>query len=150
MKVFLKKNVEKIGLEGEILKVADGFAQNYLFPRKLAVQITPENEAYYTARIKNVVHRKEVIASATSMLAEKIKSTTITLKRKMHDDGKLYGSVSSQEIAELLADKGISIAKSQVDFDKSIKAKGTYEVTVKLSSRLQPKLTLKVLPENLV
>ena len=75
MKIFLTKNVEKIGLAGEILKVADGFAQNFLFPRKLAVQVTPENEAFYTAKIKKVEQRKEVIASSTSMLAETIKTT---------------------------------------------------------------------------
>lgn len=147
MKVYLTKNVEKVGLEGEILKVADGFAQNYLFPRKLAVQVTPQNEAFYTAKIKTVEHRKEVIASTTSMLAEKIKSIVITVKRKMHDDGKLYGAISSQEIVDVLTEKGVSVAKSQVDFEKSIKAKGTYEVTIKLSSRLQPKLTLRVIPE---
>ena len=67
MKVFLTKNVEKIGLAGEILKVADGFAQNFLFPRKLAVQITPENEAFYTTKLKKVEQRKEVVASATSL-----------------------------------------------------------------------------------
>ncbi len=150
MKVFLTKNVEKIGLEGQILKVADGFAQNYLFPKKLAVQVTPENEAFYTAKIKHAVHKKEAVATETSMLAETIKSTVITAKiakDKIHHDGKLYGSISAQDIVNLLAEKRISITKSQVEFDKSIKAKGTYEVTIKLSSRLKPKVTLKVISE---
>jgi large subunit ribosomal protein L9 len=151
MKVFLTKNVEKIGLAGEILKVADGFAQNFLFPRKLAVQVTAENESFYTAKIKKVEQRKEVIASSTSMLAERIKSISITIKRKIHDDGKLYAAISPQEIVDALAlipDK-VSIRKSQVEFDKSIKAKGTYEnmVTITLSSTLKPKLKqLKVVP----
>ncbi len=151
MKVFLTKNVEKIGLAGEILKVADGFAQNFLFPRKLAVQVTAENESFYTAKIKKVEQRKEVIASSTSMLAERIKSISITIKRKIHDDGKLYAAVSPQEIVDALAlipDK-VSIRKSQVEFDKPIKAKGTYEniVTITLSSTLKPKLKqLKVVP----
>ena len=152
MKVFLTKNVEKIGLAGEILKVADGFAQNFLFPRKLAVQVTAENESFYTAKIKKVEQRKEVIASSTSMLAERIKSISITIKEeKIHDDGKLYAAVSPQEIVDALAlipDK-VSIRKSQVEFDKPIKAKGTYEnmVTITLSSTLKPKLKqLKVVP----
>ena len=150
MKIFLTKNVEKIGLAGEILKVADGFAQNFLFPRKLAVQITPENEAFYTAKIKKVEQRKEVIASSTSMLAETIKTTKITLKRKMHDDGKLYASISPQEVVDALAAERISIRKSQVEFDKPIKAKGTYDdvITITLSTSLKPKLKqLKVVPE---
>ena len=150
MKIFLTKNVEKIGLAGEILKVADGFAQNFLFPRKLAVQVTPENEAFYTAKIKKVEQRKEVIASSTSMLAETIKTTKITLKRKMHDDGKLYASISPQEVVDALAAERISIRKSQVEFDKPIKAKGTYDdvITITLSTSLKPKLKqLKVVPE---
>ncbi len=148
MKVYLTKNVEKIGMQGEIVKVSDGFATNYLFPKKLAVQITDANESYFASREKKIEHRKEVIATQTSMLAEKIKATTLILKRKMHDDSKLYGSVSPQEIADLLSEKGIGVSKNQVVFDKSIKEKGTYEVTIKLSSRLQPKLKISVVPEK--
>lgn len=147
MKVYLVKDVEKVGMAGEIVEVSDGYGSNFLLPRKLAVQITPENEQFYKTRIKHVENRKEVVATATSMLAEKIKSTTIVLKRKMHDDNKLYGSIGSNEIVDLLAEKGISVSKNQVQFDKSIKSKGTYEITIKLSSRLQPQLTIKVVPE---
>ncbi len=147
MRVFLRKDVEKVGLAGEIVKVSDGFALNYLIPRGLAVIVTPENESQFKVRAQKIEHRKEVVASKTSMLAEKIKSTELVLKRKMHDGEKLYGSVSPAEIVDLLSEKGISISKSQVDFDKSIKERGTYPVTIKLSSKLQPKITLKVVPE---
>ena len=147
MKVFLLKDVEKVGLAGELLRVADGFAQNFLFPRKLAVKITAENENFYATKIKKVDQRKEVIASATSMLAEKIKSTAIIIKRKMHDDDKLYGSIAPGEVVDALAAKGISVKKSQIQFEKSIKSKGTYEIIIELSSRLKPKVTLKVVPE---
>jgi len=144
MKVFLLKDVEKIGLAGEIIKVKDGFATNYLVPRKLAVILTAENEKHYTGRVKNVEHRKEVISTKTSMLAEKIGSFQLKLKCKTHDDGKLYGSVSPADIVDLLGEKGISISKNQVEFGKSIKSTGTYKVTIKLSSKLKPVLTLKV------
>jgi large subunit ribosomal protein L9 len=148
MKVYLKKDVAKVGMAGEIVKVSDGYAKNFLFPRSLAVEITEDNELFYTSRQKTVVHRKEVIASQTSMLAEKIKDIHLTLKRKMHDGQKLYGSISPLEIVDALAQKSVKIAKSQVIFDKSIKEKGTYEVTIKLSSRLQPKMKVTVLPET--
>lgn len=148
MKVFLLKNIEKVGLAGEILKVTDGYAQNFLFPHKLAVKITPDNEEFYLNKIKQVENRKEVIASATSMLAEKIKSTPLVIKRKIHDDGKLYASIAASEIADVLTDKGISISKSQVQIDKSIKSTGTYEVVIKLSSRLQPVLKVKVVADH--
>lgn len=147
MKVYLLKDVPKIGMAGEVLKVADGFGQNFLLPRKLAVEITIQNESFYMQREKVVEHRKEVVATKTSMLAEKIGSIKLTLKRKMHDDGKLYGAISALEIVDLLAEKGVSISKSQVDLDKSIKAKGSYDVTIKLSSSLKPTVKLTIISE---
>lgn len=147
MKVFLKKNVEKIGLAGEIINVNDGFARNFLMPRDLAVEITPDNAEYYAKKIKTVEKRKEAIATETSMLAEKIKELKLVLKKKMHDDGKLYGAVSQHEVAELLAEKGVAVSKNQVVFDKAIKTKGTHEVTIKLSLRLQPKVRVTVAAE---
>lgn len=147
MKVYLLKDVTKIGIAGEIIKVSDGFAQNFLLPKKLGIEVNDKNENFFKQKAEIVENRKEVIASETSMLAEKIKATQLQLKKKLHDDDKLYGAVTAQEVVELLAAKGISISKSQVQFDKSIKSKGTHEVTIKLSSRLQPKLILKVVGE---
>jgi len=147
MKVYLKKNVEKVGIAGEIINVADGFARNYLMPRDLAIEITSSNAAFYTARSKSVENRKEIIATETSLLAEKIKELKLSVKRKMHEDGKLYGAVTPSDIVDLLAQKGISISKNQVILNKSIKTKGTYELVIKLSARLQPSIQLHVLPE---
>ncbi len=148
MKVFLLKNVSNIGAAGEIVKVSDGYAANFLFPRKLAVQVTPENEASFAVRQQKREKQNALVETQTSLLAEKIKAITLTLKRKLHDGVKLYGSVNPQEIVDLLADKGVSIAKNQVVFDKSIKEKGSYSVIIKLSSRLQPAVTVKVVAEQ--
>ena len=148
MKVYLLKDVEKVGLAGELISVKDGFADNFLFPKKLAIKITPENEAFYAKRTKTIEKRKDVISSKTSMLAEKIKGTTITLVRKIHDDNRLYGSVGEGEIVDALAQAGISVSKNQVLFDKSIKEKGTHKVTIKLSSALQPQVTVKIVAET--
>jgi large subunit ribosomal protein L9 len=147
MKVFLLKNIAKVGLAGEIIKVEDGYARNYLFPRNLAVEITSANEGFYLKKVKSFEHRKEAIETETSLLAEKIKELAVTIKRKMHDDGKLYGAISQADIVDILAQKGVNVSKSQVLIDKSIKSKGKFEVTIKLSSRLQPTLTLNVISE---
>ncbi len=147
MKVYLLKDIEKIGFAGEILKVKDGYAQNYLFPQKLAVQVTPANEALYSKKFIEVENRKKAIASKTSMLAEKITKLKLSLKRKMHDNGKLYGSINPQEIADLLGKEGVKVSKSQILFDKSIKERGTYDIIVKLSNSLQPKMSLKITAE---
>lgn len=147
MRIFLKKDIEKIGMAGEIIKVSDGFARNFLFPKGLAVEITPQNASFYQKQVKQVEHHKEVVESQTSMLAERIGSMTLTLKRKLHDDGKLYGAINQAEIADALSEKGVSIAKNKVVFSKSIKSKGNHEVTIKLTSRLQPRVKVTILPE---
>src|SRR5205807_6636310 len=105
----LVKNVEKIGMAGELLNVSDGFAANFLIPKKMAIQITPNNEQFYMQKKKDVAHRKEVIETETSMLAENIKSLNLVIKRKMHENGKLYGAISAAEIATLLMEKATSL-----------------------------------------
>lgn len=148
MKVYLTKDVEKVGMAGEIVKVNPGFANNFLIPRKVGIIINSSNESFYKAKAKKVEHRKEVISNKSSMLAEKIKQLTLTLKRKTHDDGRLYGAINGSEVSELLSKEGVSVAKNQVEFGKSIKSIGTYKVTIKLSSKLQPQFSLKVVSEK--
>lgn len=147
MKIFLLKSVEKIGIAGEIIKAADGYAINYLIPNKLGVEVTKSNEKSFAKRTVIIDQRKEVIATKTSILAEKIKSLTVTLKCKTHDKDKLFGSINPNEIVDALANHGVNIAKNQVEFGKSIKNTGTYSVTIKLSSSLKPELTVKVVAE---
>jgi len=147
MRVYLLKDIEKVGLAGEVIKISEGYARNFLIPKKLAVEITKENEHHYLSKVRTVEKRKEVVATQTSMLAEKVKGIELTVKRKTHDDGKLYGSISSGDLVDLLAAKGIKVSKNQIEFEKAVKSKGTYEVEVKLSSKLRPKFKLKVISE---
>ena len=142
MEVFLRKNVAKIGLAGEIIKVGDGFARNFLIPQGLAVEMTSHNKAQFEAKIRKVENRKEIIASEMSMFADRIAGTSVTLKRKMHDNGSLYGAISTSDIVEALSKEGISVAKSQIDIEKPIKTKGSFKVTIKLSSHLKPSITV--------
>jgi len=147
MEVYLCKDVEKVGLAGEIIRVGDGFARNFLIPQGWAIEITSSNKAQFLSKIRKVENRKEVIASQTSMLAEKLSSIAITLKRKMHDNGQLYGSINASEIVAALAEQGVSISKSQVELDKSIKSKGTFKITIKLTTRLKPTITVTIIAE---
>ncbi len=147
MEVYLRKDVEKIGLAGEIIKVGDGFARNFLIPQGLAVEITTTNKSQYLLKIRKVENRKEVIATQTSMLAEKLNTISLTLKCKMHDDGQLYGSINASTIVEALAEKGISITKNQVEFEKTIKSKGTFKVGIKLTNRLKSIITTHIVSE---
>jgi len=114
MEVYLRKDVEKIGLAGEIINVGDGFARNFLIPQGFA---------------------------------EKLNTISITLKRKMHDDGQLYGAINASEVVDALANQGISITKSQVEFEKSIKSKGMFKVSIKLTTRLKSAITVTIIAE---
>ena len=144
MKVYLLKDIEKVGIAGEIINVSEGYAKNFLLPRKLALEVSTSNEEFFKKRAKTIENRKEAIESATSMLSEQIKSIHLTLKKKIHDDNRLYAAVNPADVVDLLSEKNIKVTKSQVIFNKSIKEVGTYPVTIKLSSKLQPQLTLKV------
>ncbi|MBS1987469.1 50S ribosomal protein L9 [Candidatus Dependentiae bacterium] len=148
MKVYMLKDVEKVGMNGQIITVSDGYAQNFLFPRKLAVKVTDENIAFLKQKqIKEKV-TAEVISTKAAMLAERIKNIQLVIKEKTHDDGKLYGSVSADEIVDLLKAKEVAINKKQVDFPKAIKEVGEHKVTIKISSKLKPQLTLKVVSKE--
>lgn len=145
MKVYLLKDIEKVGIAGEIITVSEGYAKNFLFPRKLALEVSTSNEAFFQKRAKTIDNRKQAIESASSMLSEQIKSLHLTIKKKIHDDNRLYAAINPSDIVDLLAEKNIKISKSQVIFDKSIKEVGSHSITIKLSSKLQPQMTLKVI-----
>ena len=100
----------------------------------------------YSKKAITIKNRKEAVSSKTSMLAEKISQLNLMLKKKMHED-KLYGSIGTTEVVELLKQEGVAVAKNQIVFDKRITQKGKYDVKVKLSATLQPSFTLKVVSE---
>ncbi|MCL5436941.1 MAG: 50S ribosomal protein L9 [Candidatus Dependentiae bacterium] len=144
MKIFLLEQVKNVGGAGDIVTVSDGFARNFLLPRKKGMVVTPDNEATFARRLEKIKAREELGNVKKSSLSDRIGSLQIVLRRKMHDDGKLYGAIGGQEIADALSEHGVSIAKNQVVFDKSIKERGVHSVTIKLSASLQPKLAVKV------
>lgn len=147
MEVYLLKTVQKIGLEGEIIKVGDGFARNFLIPKGLAVEITSHNKHQYESKIRKVENRKSIIATEILILADKISTLSLTAKRKMHDNGQLYGSIKALEIVEMLATKGVSIEKNQVELSEAIRNKGSFKILIKLSPQVKTSFTLHVVAE---
>lgn len=145
--VFMKKDVEHIGMKGSLLKVSSGYANNFLIPKGFARIVSEKEVGELKKKNKNIESLKSQVASKTSILCENIKKTSLTIKQKAHDDGKLYGAVPASLVAAELKSKGFSVSKSQIEFNKSIKKIGQYVVTVKLSSKLKPELNLKVIEE---
>jgi len=145
MKVYLLKDVEKIGMAGAIIKVSDGYALNFLIPRKLAIKVNDKNAEFLKGKILKAEVDKKILNSKVTMLAERIKNMHLVIKKRTHDNGKLYGAINADDIVELLKKNEININKKQVEFTKSIKTSGEHKVIIKLSSKLKPTITLKVI-----
>ncbi|MCB9493565.1 MAG: 50S ribosomal protein L9 [Epsilonproteobacteria bacterium] len=148
MKVYMLKDVEKVGMSGQIINVSDGYANNFLLPRKFALEVTGKNMSFLESKQQQVRVTAEAIASKAGMLAERIKTMHLTIKERVHDDGKLYGSVGADEIVQLLKDKDITVNRKQIEFEKSVRSVGEHKVIVRLSSKLRPAFTLKVVAKE--
>lgn len=148
MKIFLVENVQNVGKAGEVVSVSDGFARNFILPSKKGIEVTAHNESDFAKRAERLKARENTSQVKKSSLADRIESLQVTIRRKVHDDGKLYGAINTQEISDALASEGVSVAKNQVLIEKSIKARGLHSVVIKLSSSLQPRLAVKVVADN--
>jgi large subunit ribosomal protein L9 len=144
MQVVLLERVEKLGQIGDVVKVKDGFARNYLLPKKKALRATKANLAYFeTQRVqleaKNLERRKDA-----EQVGEKLKGKIFVLLRQAGDRGQLYGSVAPRDIADTITTGGFSIARTQVPIDKAIKSIGLHEITVVLHPEVRVPVTINV------
>ena len=148
MKVILTKDVDKLGKSGEMKTVADGFATNFLIPRKLAV---PAAGGAYRAWQHDIASREEKRArerEEAEIAATRISSTTLTMGVKVGEGGKLYGSITSKDIADALGRRGITVDRHKIDLEQPIKSLGTYKVAIKVFSGMTPEVTIVVEPKG--
>ena len=145
MKVILKQDIKGIGKKDEIHEVSDGYARNYLFPRKLAA--VADASAVNVARSKEAAadfHEAETVAAAKD-LAAKIEGKTVTIKAKGGASGRLHGKVTGKEVAELLTTlTGTEIEKKKVELPSAIKEFGSYDASVRLYAGVVAPFKLKV------
>jgi len=147
MKVILKEDVKTIGNMGEIVDVADGFARNYLVPKGLAAEANVKNIRSMEHEKKIIQEKSKKIKASAQSLSEQIANITLTMKAKAGEEGRLFGSVTSMDIAELLRNEGLEIDKKKISLDEPIKRLGTYAVNVKLHSDVSAQLTIQVVEE---
>lgn len=147
MKVILKDDVKNLGSMGQVVDVADGFARNYLVPRGLAVEANTKN-------IKSLEHEKKVIQekakkikSQVQDISEKISSMTIVIKAKVGEEGKLFGSVTSMDIAEQMKNEGIEVDKKKISLEEPIKRIGSYSVNIKMHPEITTQVNIQVVEE---
>jgi large subunit ribosomal protein L9 len=141
MEIILTQDVDKIGKTGSVMKVKDGFARNFLFPRNLAIPATPANLKRIEQEAKMVANLRQQQKEKAETLCERLNGISITVPAVTHDEEKLYGSVSSADIIEALNQEGISeFTKEAVVLDEPIKSIGVYDVTI----RLHPEVSAKI------
>ena len=148
MKVILTSDVTKLGKSGELKTVADGYAQNYLIPNRLAV---PAAGGAYRAYVHDIASREEKRTrerADAEVTANRIGSTTLTMGVKVGEGGKLYGSITSKDIADALARRGIDVDRHKIDLEEPLKSLGTYKVAVKVFAGMTPEVTIVVEPKG--
>ena len=148
MKVILLQDLYKHGVAGEVVKVADGFARNYLIPRKMAIQAS-ESALRRTENVrKNVEARKEQYNNMLNDLGRQIDGVELIFGRRAASTGKLFGSVTTQEIAdELDRVTSVDINRRRIS-QQSLREIGTHEVPVRLGTEVSPMLTITIVPED--
>jgi large subunit ribosomal protein L9 len=132
MQVILKKDIEKLGKAGEVASVKDGYARNYLIPKGLALVATPGNLKVIEREKKKETVLLEQAKQQAQEIAEKINATSCTISVKAGEDGKLFGSVTNQDIALAYKQEGINIDRKKIELTEPIKEVGVFKVNVKL------------------
>ena len=149
-KILLREDVDDLGARGEIVRVRAGYARNYLLPRKLAVEATAGN-VKQIERERTVLLKKEASERSTAdAQAEQMRSLVLSFERKSGEQGALYGSVTSMDIAEALKDKGYEIDRHRIHLREPLKRTGDFTVPVRLHREVTVDLQVKVSPEGQV
>jgi len=148
MEVILREHVDNLGRRGEIVKVADGYARNYLLPRKLALLVTDGNKKQIErerARFEAQEAEEQKVAGA---LGERLATVEVEIARKVGETAALYGSVTTSDIAAALAGRGFDIDRRRIGLQEPIKKLGEYEIPVKLHRDVTTKLKVRVVAEG--
>jgi large subunit ribosomal protein L9 len=148
MELILRADVDKLGRRGEVVKVADGFARNYLLPRGLGMPVTAANKAMIDKEKKAHEARLAKEKAEFESLAARIGGLRFVAPRKVGENEVLYGSVTGGDVAEFLKTKGIEIDKRKVQLEEPIKHLGEHEVRIKLHPEVQASLRLLVTKEG--
>jgi large subunit ribosomal protein L9 len=147
MKVILKQNVPSLGKAGDLVKVNDGYARNLLIPKGLATEANEKNIKAFEHEKKNILQRAEKEQKAAQEKAARLSCVTLNIARKVGDQDKIFGSVTSKDIELALKEQGFDIDKKMIVHDEQIKSLGEFKVKVKLHSGIDAELKLNVVCE---
>jgi large subunit ribosomal protein L9 len=148
LKVILTTDVESLGKSGELKEVAEGYARNFLLPRKLAVPAVGGAYRAWQHDIASREDKRKREREEAEIAAQRIGSTTLTMGVKVGEGGKLYGSITAKDIADALGRRGIVVDRHKVDLDEPLKTLGTYKVAVRVYPGMTPEVTVDVEPKG--
>lgn len=147
MEVILRQAVEKLGHTGDVVNVSNGYARNYLLPRGIAYVATDGNKRRIEQERQRLEAAEESRRMSARELAEKLEQVSLTFSARVGDEGKLFGSVTSGDIAAQLAAQGLQVEKRQIDLHEPIKALGVYRVPVRLHADVHPEIKVWVIKQ---
>jgi large subunit ribosomal protein L9 len=148
MRIILLQDVEGLGKAGDLKDVADGYARNYLLRRRLAAGATPALLENHQQRIAAQQRRQEKMSAENRTLAERLAQVTLTFKARVGRQGRLYGSITSQDIAAGLRDaEGVTVDRRSIELGSPIRTIGTYPITIKVASKVDAQITVQVMDE---
>ena len=148
MEVILKEHVEHLGRRGDVVKVAEGYARNYLLPRKLALAVTDNNKRQIEREKKRAEARDLEEKAAAEAIASRLTQLDIEIARRVGEHDTLYGSVTSQDIAQALKEKGFDVDKRKIALAEPLKALGEATVPVKIHRDVTVQLRVKVVAQT--
>lgn len=148
MKVILLQDVKKIGKKGDVIEASDGYARNFLFPRKLAQEATDANMHILNNKKENERKQKLAELEAAQKLAGELKGKEIKITAKTGENGKLFGAITSKDVAQLIKEQyKVDIDKKKIVMD-TIKVAGNYEIDVKLYPEVSTKMKVIIVPQS--
>jgi large subunit ribosomal protein L9 len=148
MEVILREHIDNVGRRGEVVKVADGYARNYLLPRKLALLATENNKRQIERERVKFEAKEAEEKDVAAAVAERMANVEVVIARKVGETDALYGSVTSADVAEALAAKGFEVDRRKLQLHEPIKRTGEFEVPLRLHREVTTTVKVKVVPEG--
>ena len=148
MEVILKEDIANVGKIGEVVRVRDGYARNYLLPRGLVLIANKKNLKTFEHQKKVVADQKQKIMRQASAIADQLTGVSVVIPMKVGEEGRLFGSVTNMQIEKALKAKGLTVERRKIHLAEPIKIAGDYEVPVRLAADLTVPLKVSVVPET--
>jgi large subunit ribosomal protein L9 len=147
MEVILREDVEKLGSRGQLVKVASGYARNFLLPKRLAVAATESNKKIVEQERQAHLRKESKLVADAAELGKLMANVSVTISQKAGENDQLFGSVTSKDIADALEKQGYTIDRRKIALDEPIKTLGEFKVTLRLHREVSTEITVKVVKE---